>query len=55
VDLNLPGLLGRETTPRPGRLTKPGSERRASFAKEKSRESSEPQTGHGPTEVSVQG
>lgn len=50
VDLNLPGLLGRETTPRPGRLTKPGSERRASFAKEKSRESSEPQTGHGPTE-----
>jgi len=50
VVLNLPGLLERETAPRPNRLTKPGSERRASFSKENRPKSTAPQTGHGPTE-----
>ncbi len=47
VDLNLPGLLERETKPASSRLTKPGSERRANFNKEK--KAKQPQEGHGPT------
>jgi len=48
VDLNLPGLLEQVTKPKSGGLTKPGSERRANFDKEK--KTREPQVGHGPTE-----